>query len=672
MIRTRASLSFQNLLLKRITRRGVLQAGVMLAPLALAGCRSAIPSAERASTQPLGFRPIKGSAADAVILPHGYMYDTIIRWGESLVAGVPDLDASKLASGILFDAQAAEWQSKQFGQNCDAIQFFALDASGDRGILCVNNEFTDDALMYPGHPGFAGTSSGDGRAYVRRNPQLVAVSQAAQGISIIEIVRQQGRWSMVKNSRFARRITARTPIDIGGPARGAALMRTGDDPDGARALGTFGNCAGGRTPWGTYLSAEENIQDYFGNFSDLEKQPGLDRHVLDSHRRFAMWSTHSLYGWEAVDSRFDLTRSPTEPFRFGWIVEIDPLDPQRAPVKRTSLGRCAHEGASPFVAHSGHVAVYMGDDAKFEHVYKFVSKRKFDAKRTAANRDLLDEGILYAARFDASGSGEWLPLVYDEKGPLNKANGFHDQAEVLIKARAAASLLGATPMDRPEDIEVNPVTGHIYVACTNNDRRTAEATSIDYRGREIDAGTNAANPRALNRFGHIIEIRESGDDHTSLTFAWDIFLLGGDPAGGSLITSLTEVRSDSVYYAGYTQTADLSPIGSPDNLGFDRNGNLWIVTDGAQPDGSNDGCWVCPTSGPQRGQLQRFMSGPVGAEICGCQFTPDNETLFLSIQHPGGGGSVTDPRSHWPDGPGTQPRSSVIAVRKEGGGKVGS
>jgi uncharacterized protein len=644
---------------------------VALAPLAIAGCGASSPAAQR-STRSLSFQPIRGSTADAVIVPPGYTYDVVVRWGEGLFEGVPDLDLSKLAEGVLFESRAAELQSKQFGQNCDAIHFFPLDARGDRGLLCVNNEFTDDALMYPGHPGFGGAVRGEGRGYVRQHPQLVPVSQAAQGVSIIEIVRERGVWQRVKASRYARRITANTPIDIGGPARGSMLMRTSADPNGVSALGTFGNCAGGETPWGTYLTAEENIHDYFGNFALLQKDRGKDDRIVDAHRRFGMWDLHSLYSWEVADSRFDLTRNPTEPLRFAWIVEIDPKDPQRAPVKRTALGRFAHEGASPIVAHDGRIAVYMGDDAKFEHVYKFVSHARFDAKSPAANRDLLDHGTLYVARFGASGAGEWLPLVYDEKGPLNKASGFHDQAEVLVKTRAAASVLGATPMDRPEDVDVNPVNGRIYVSCTNNDRRQGESELALYRGREIDMGPNAANPRALNKFGHIIEIRESSDEHTSRTFSWEVFLLGGDPRGGKLIASLADVQDDSAYYAGYTNAAEVSPIGSPDNLGFDRDGNLWVVTDGDQPDGSNDGCWACPTEGPERGRLQRFMSGPVGAEICGCQFAPDGETLFLSIQHPGSGGSVTNPASHWPDGEGAQPRSSVIAIRKEGGGRVGS
>lgn len=668
---------FHELLQQRLTRRRVLDAGIALAPLALGGAallRSRDASAAAAST--LRFKPIAGSRADAITLPPGYTYDLVVRWGDSLFSKVPDLDPAKLIDGALFDANAAEHQRHQFGQNCDAIHFFALDRRGDRGILCVNNEYTDDALMFVGHPGFDGAVKGEGRTYVRQHPQVVGVTQAAQGVAVIEVERKRGRWKLVKDSRFNRRITANTPMEIGGPARGSSLLRTKDDPTGTRALGTFGNCAGGETPWGTYLTAEENIQDYFGNLADLRARKDVDPFIVEAHQRFRMWDNASLYGWEVTDPRFDLAQEPCEAFRCGWIVEIDPRDPQRAPVKRTALGRFAHEGASPVIAPDGHIAVYMGDDDKFEYVYKFVSATRFDAKNPAANRDLLDRGTLYAARFDASGAGRWLPLVHDPRGPLNAAAGFRDQADVLIKARAAAHVLGATPMDRPEDVEANPATGRIYVACTRNERRTADAANKTYAGREIDSGPDAANPRGANPWGHIIEIREAGDDHTALGFSWEVFLLAGDPHG-KLITDLRELQpgqldADSTYYAGYSKAENLSPIGSPDNVGFDRAGNLWIVTDGDQPNGTNNGCWVCPTTGPDRGRLQQFMSGPIGAEICGCQFSPDGETLFLSIQHPGEGGTITDPISHWPDGPGTQPRSSVIAVRKQGGGKVGT
>jgi secreted PhoX family phosphatase len=668
---TDQSSTFSQLLQQRLTRRAVLQSATAAATLA------SMPSLlSAASSASLRFAPIAGSKEDAVVLPPGYTYDIIARWGDSLFSAVPDLDSSKLASGCLFESFAHERQRKQFGQNCDAIHFFPLDREGHRGLLCVNHEYTDASLMFVDHPGFGAVTNGRGRAYTAQHPEVVAVAQASLGVSVVEIVRAKGGWRRVKDSRFNRRITADTPVEIGGIARGSALMRTHADPSGTRALGTFSGCAGGETPWGTYLTAEENIQDFFANFAALEADEKADPFVVAAHSRWRMWSKNSPNCWEVTDARFDLTREPNEPFRFGWIVEIDPRRPDKAPVKRTSLGRFAHEGASPIVGKTGRVSVYMGDDDKFEHVYKFVSHERFDANNADGNRDLLDTGTLYVARFDANGSGRWLPLVYDAKGPLNAASGFRDQADVVIKARAAATLLGATPMDRPEDVEANPTSGRIYISCTNNELRTVDDRGRSYAGREVDAGPDAANPRGQNHWGHIIELREHDDDHASLEFNWEVFLLAGDPAGGKFITDLTELRSgldrDSTYYAGFKQANELSPIGSPDNIGFGPDGNLWIVTDGPQPRGTNNGCYVCPTSGPDRGHLQQFMSGPVGAEICGCQFSPDATTLFLSIQHPGEGGSVREPRSHWPDGPGTQPRATVIAVRKLDGGRIGS
>lgn len=666
--------SFAELLSQRFTRRAVLETGVALAPLAIAGCGSLPADAPPAAAGVPSFTPILGSDADAIVLPPGYTHDVVLRWGDSLFSDTPDLDTSALPAGVLLEAAAGDRQQRQFGTNSDAIHFFALDRDGQRGILCINNEATEDDLMFPGHPGVGGAAvRAAGRAYLQKHPQLVAVAKAAQGVTVVEVVCERGRWRFVKDSRFNRRITAETPIEIGGPARGAALMRTAQDLQGVRVLGTFGNCAGGRTPWGTYLTAEENIQDYFANLAALAARGDVDPFIVESHRRFRMWQTDSLYNWDAAgDARFDLATTPCEPFRFGWIVEIDPRAPGRAPVKRTALGRFAHEGASTVVANDGRVAAYMGDDDKFEYIYKFVSDGRFDAKNPSANRDLLDRGTLYAARFDVSGAGQWLPLVYDPKGPLNEAAGFRTQADVVIKARAAANALGATPMDRPEDVEVNPTSGRIYFSCTRNELRTSAEKPITYAGRSVNSGPDAANPRGANQYGHIIELREANDDHTAREFSWEVFLLAGDPAAGHLITDLAQVRSESVYFAGYAEARDLSPISSPDNLGFDRSGNLWIVTDGPQPRQTNDGCWVCPTSGPLRGRVQQFMSGPVGAEVCGLEFTPDGETLFLSIQHPGEGGSVAKPVSHWPDGPGTQPRSSVIAVRREDGGTVGT
>ncbi len=665
---------FGNILEQRLTRRGVLQGALAAAPL-LAGGWQWSPVAAAAAPG-LTFTSIQGGKDDRVVLPPGYTSDVVIRWGESLYPGTPDLDASSIAGGGLVTATAAARQARQFGYNCDAIHYFPLRA-GSNGVLCVNNEYTNDNLLFPGYGG-SGARATWLEKFVRAYPESVAFAKAAHGVSVVAVGRE-GRgaasWTADKSSRFNRRITADTPMALHGPARGADLLRTHSDPDAVRVNGTIGNCAGGRTPWGTFLSAEENIEDYFGNYRALKARRDVDREILDAHRRFWLWETASAHGWEFVDPRFDAGQEPAEALRFGWVVEIDPRDPAKMPKKRTALGRFAHEGASPIVAANGRIVVYMGDDEKFEYVYKFVSRNAFDARNPAANTDLLDEGVLHAARFNADGTGEWLPLVHDPKGPLNEATGFRSQADVVIKARAAADVLGATPMDRPEDVEPNPVNGRIYIACTNNENRSGG--TLEVNGRTIGLGPNAANPRRANQWGHIIELTEAEGDHSGTKFRWEVFLLAGDPARGKIITRLEDIKpgeigGDQVYYAGFADASRLSPIGSPDNLGFDRAGNLWIITDGTQPNDTNDGCFVCPTSGPERGLLRQFMSGPVGAEVCGCEFTPDDRTLFLAIQHPGEAGNPKEPKSNWPDGGDSQPRPSVIAVRREDGGVIGS
>jgi secreted PhoX family phosphatase len=670
---------FGNVLAQRLTRRSVLQGALSAVPaLAAAGLLPFdVAGAAVAPGGGLTFTAIKGSKDDSIVLPSEYVADVVIRWGDSLFPGTPDLDTRSMAGGGLLTATAAARQARQFGYNCDAIAFFPLNADNSSGVLCVNNEYTDDTLLFPDYGGSGGRDAWLEK-FVVKYPESVAFAKAAHGVSVVAVGRDRkrnGPWGADKTSRFNRRITVDTPMSINGPARGSPLLRTRADPEGIRVNGTLANCAGGKTPWGTYLTGEENIEDYFGNFRAMMARRDLDPALHDAHRRFWLWNTASVHGWEFIDKRFDAALEPSEALRFGWIVEIDPRNPASMPKKRTALGRFSHEGANPILAKDGRIAVYMGDDEKFEYVYKFVTSKPLDPRNPAANADLLDEGTLYAARFDASGEGEWLPLVFDANGKLNPASGFANQAEVLIKARAAADVLGATPMDRPEDVEPNPVNGRIYVSCTNNDSRSGGV--LEVTGRTVNVGPNAANPRAGNGWGHIIEITEDDGDHTRTRFRWEVFLMAGDPTRGKLITKLEDLKPGKVerqdtYYAGFADAARLSPIGSPDNVGFDRAGNLWIVTDGTQPHDNNDGCFACPTSGPERGLLKQLMSGPVGCEVGGCEFTPDNGTLFLSIQHPGEGGTLKDPKSHWPDGGDSQPRPSVVAIRRKDGGVVGT
>jgi hypothetical protein len=355
------------------------------------------------------------------------------------------------------------------------------------------------------------------------------------------------------------------------------------------------------------------------------------------------------YGWGLHYDRFDLRKEPYEPNRFGWVVEIDPHDPKAVPVKRTALGRFIHEGAATILSPGGRPVAYMGDDARFEYLYKFVAAGRFNPKDRAANLHLLDTGTLYAARFREDGTGEWLPLTFGQ-GPLTEANGFRSQAEVVINARRAGDLVGATKMDRPEDVEANPATGKVYCVMTSNDRRTPERV-------------DRANPRPNNKFGHIIELIEDGGDHAATRFRWEIFILAGDP-------------KQPAHRASYQGRTDVSPFATPDNLAFDAAGRMWVATDGMDNAlDVNDGVFVVETDGPMRGRSRQFLSGPVGCEVCGPAFTPDNRTLFVAIQHPGMVDKATfeKPGSRWPDYRSDMPpRPSVVAIFREDGGKVGA
>ncbi|HET7811704.1 MAG TPA: PhoX family phosphatase [Steroidobacteraceae bacterium] len=665
--------TFDAILASRLSRRafvGAAAAGVGLAACARSPTRT--PKETPAATPGFGFSAIAPQNNDAFELAREYRCNVVARWGDSLVTGTPDFDTRRMTSNDWLGADAVDAQNRQFGTNCDAVQYFPL-ATGRaaQGLVCVNHEYFSAELTFLGHRG-VGMGAEERKRWMLEHPFATRFMQAAHGVSVLQLHRDTGGWTRDTSSRFTRRITALTPMEIAGPARGHALMRTKADPTGTRVFGTFANCSAGKTPWGTYLTSEENIDDYFaGSRSVHAASP--DAAWVDAMRRFP-FRENSFYGWDHHDPRFDMRQEPNEPLRFGWMVEIDPHDPGSVPRKRTSLGRFQHEGANTIVGKTGHVAAYLGDDEKFEYVYKFVTRDRFDAKNPAANRDLLDHGTLYAARFNDDGSGEWLPLVQDEKGPLNSKAGFANQGDVVIKVRAAADLLGATPMDRPEDVEPSPVTGRVYIACTKSESRGV-AGDPRWNGREPPTGVNAANPRPDNRSGHIIEITEDGDDATATRFRWEVFLVAGDPAQGRYIVDAHElapgkVGAQDTYYGGFADRAQVAEVHCPDNLGIDPQGRLWIVSDNDSKNHPNNGCYVMQTRGPQRGLLQQLASGPTGCEVCGCEFTPDGRTLFLSIQHPGEGGTLDNPRSHWPDGNGLPARASLLAIERKDGGVI--
>jgi secreted PhoX family phosphatase len=616
---------------RRIVLRGGL--GVSLAGL-LAGCATPAPADKPVTPQPapLGFKAVAPSTADRVTVPDGYVAQVLAPWGEPVgIAGQPSPE-------FRFDAgNTAAEQALQMGMHHDGIHYYPLGGAdrSDRGLLCLNQEYVDDALLHPD-------------AQKTWTPEKVLKSQNAHGITVIEIERgADASWRLVRPSRHARRITAHTPFAIGGPAAGHVLMRTAADPQGRTVLGTINNCASGKTPWGTYLSGEENWANYF---------TAADTPTAHERRwgiRAATW-----YRWPEHDPRFDTVRNPNEPNRFGWVVEVDPMDPASTPVKRTALGRAAHEGAWVAVARDGRAVVYSGEDARFEYLYKFVSRDRIQPAgggRTAAqaNATLLDHGTLYVARFEADGTGRWLPMVHGT-GPLTAANGFADQGEVVIKARQAADLLGATKMDRPEWVAIDERTRWVYCTLTNNSQRGAPG----------QPGVDAANPRANNTMGHIIRWRERGD-FSGDGFDWNHLVLAGDPANARA-EARGNVKGD--VFAG------------PDTIAFDARGVLWIGTD--MPVGTAEtsrmGHNQLLACDPATGEVRRFLTAPAGAEITGCTFTPDGRTMFVNVQHPGSGlkrDGTDNPRriSNWPDNrPDGRPRSATLAIRRLDGGVIGA
>lgn len=600
---------------------------------------------------------IEPSRADRVVVPDGYASDVVLRWGDPLGPGAQGLDAERIAAGALLEPGAAEAQAAAVGVNCDGLGIF--DLGEDRLLVCVNHEYLVPELMFPG---WAATRLVRGQGeFVSRNPEAARVMQAAVGVSVVELRRTTQSWRAVVDSGLNRRITAQTPIVFSGPASSHPWLGGSSSGEPGRCSGTLGNCAAGTTPWGTYLTAEENVDDFFGNAGRAELDPDLEQ----AHRRFGLRFRDSVFRWEHADSRFDMAASPAEPMKFGWIVEIDPMNRAVPIKKRTALGRLKHEGATTVLTADGRPVVYTGDDEAFEYFYKFVGSRRFDPESPERNRDLLDEGTLYVARFGDDGTGVWLPLVWGEHAALTPARGFRSQADVLIRCREAADAVGATPLDRPEDVAVHPANGRVYFSCTQNTERGVPGTGR--QASPVDRSTDAANPRARNVWGHILELDERGGDAAAAEFHWNVFVLAGDPRDGRLRVALPPAADgplapNETYFAGQADSATLSAFANPDNLGFDPDGNLWIVTDGIQPRGNNNGCFVCPTEGPERGAVRQFMSGPIGAEICGCEFAPDGGTLFLTVQHPGSGGTVERPISHWPDGGDSPPRSSLVAI----------
>ncbi|MFE6227092.1 PhoX family protein [Streptomyces sp. NPDC057854] len=587
----------------------------------------------------LRFAPVAPNTADQVTVPSGYAQNVVIRWGEPILRGAPAFDAEN---------QTAAAQAGQFGYNNDFLSLLPLRGERGRQVLVANHEYTDEVLMF--------------RGYDSENPtrEQVEIAWAAHGLSVVVVQEEHrtGKLSPVSRHYLNRRLHTTSEFELTGPAAGSALVKTSADPEGRTVLGTLNNCAGGTTPWGTTLHGEENFNQYFAYGSSV------------TDKRYGVGSGASERKWERFDKRFDLRAEPNEVHRQGWVVELDPYDPESTPRKRTALGRFKHEAAQPRLTADGRPVVYMGDDERFDYFYKFVSSKRMmkGSSRRARehNLTLLDEGTLYVAKLtgdspaaeidgtgklpndgEFDGSGTWIPLATaGPDGAVSHVPGMTAE-EVFVFTRLAGDKVGATKMDRPEDVEPSPRSGRVYVALTNNSNR----------GKGTNPGADEANPRNLNKHGQVLELAEHWDDPASDGFAWRLFLVAGDP------------EDPSTYFAGYPKEK-VSPISCPDNVAFDPHGNLWISTDGNQL-GSHDGLFGVAVHGERRGELKQFLTVPRGAETCGPVI--QDRRVLVAVQHPGeiDGASVENPASAWPDGPGKIVRPSVVAVWRADGRDIG-
>ncbi|MFJ4786110.1 PhoX family protein [Streptomyces sp. NPDC088794] len=587
----------------------------------------------------LRFGAVAPNTADAVVVPDGYAQNVVIRWGEPILRGAPAFDPEN---------QTAAAQAGQFGYNNDFLALLPVPGEHRRQLLVANHEYTDEVLMFRGYD----------PANPTRNQVEVAWAAHGLGVVVVEEDRRTGALRPVPRHHLNRRVTVTTEFKVTGPAAGSDLLKTSADPTGRKVLGTLNNCSGGTTPWGTTLHGEENFNQYFANGARA------------TDKRYGLVAGATERKWERFDKRFDVLQEPNESHRFGYVVELDPYDPTSTPRKRTALGRVKHEGATVRLTDDGRPVVYTGDDERFDYFYKFVGSKRMKKGSSRAAREhnltLLDEGTLYVAKLtgdspaieidgtgklpadgEFDGSGEWIPLATaTAKGAVSHVEGMTAE-EVLVFTRLAGDKVGATKMDRPEDIEPNPHTGKVYVALTNNTNR----------GVGANAPVDEANPRNANKHGHILELTERHNRADSTKFAWSLFLVAGDP------------KDPATYFAGFPKD-DVSPISCPDNVAFDPHGNLWISTDGAQL-GSHDGLFGVATKGPRRGELKQFLTVPNGAETCG-PLVQDRRVL-VAVQHPGeiAGATVESPASVWPDGPGKIVRPAVVAVWRKDGCDIG-
>ena len=718
---TSANPTFDAVLGARLSRRGLLRGGVgtvgtaVLGGFGVTACGGSDDPVPAEPVKLLGFSAVGKSLADTVVVPAGYTASVLFALGDPMAAGV---------AAYKNDGTDGDFD-KRAGDHHDGMEWFGLGADGkrsdsatDRGLLAINHEATTDEKL----SSFFLHADG-GVSTLPRPPSEVDKETAIHGVAVIEVAKTAGKWGYVPSSALNFRLTALSPIEIAGPARGHAQLVTKYSPDGTKTRGTLNNCGTGKTPWGTFLTGEENWAGYFTRGAADDAARGNDKSVTSLKRYGRSQGAASRHGWETGGSddrfqRWNNSKSGTsangsDDYRnemngMGYIVEIDAYDKTRMAKKRTALGRFAHESAAFGKVEAGKpLSIYMGDDSRGEYIYKFVSTALWSAAdanatdRMAVGDKYLDSGKLYVAKFNADGSGTWVELSLSNAAISGyAAYSFADAADIAINTRLAADAAGATKMDRPEWNAVNPTNGEIYFTLTNNSNRSVNPTSGQYL-------PDAANPRAYtdmkgtsaqngNPNGHMVRMKEGA---TVSAFTWDVYLLGAEAGADKTMVNISSLTADQ----------DFS---SPDGLAFSKaTGICWIQTDdGAYTDVTN--CMMLAAVPGQVGDggkktlsytksdgskldivtpvgkaatestLKRFLVGPKGCEITGLSETPDGKTIFVNIQHPGEGtamaniGDATKYQSQWPSnagyGAGKRPRSATIVITKNDGGVIGS
>ncbi|MCU4432399.1 PhoX family phosphatase [Acinetobacter pittii] len=712
---TSDNIHFRDILEQHISRRSLITkaaSGAVALTLAstLTGCNDSdddsgsnnggtTPVDPNKKPEKLTFTAVAKNHNDIVTVPEGYEANVIYALGDSINPNFGEWDDNNIPSGPSFQFRSGDCH--------DGMHYFGLNTSTNRfdesasaqGLLVMNHEYINQTFLHP---------KGPTRVDGRRPEDEVIRETNAHGVSIVHIKKDAATQKVTidKSSAFNRRITASTEMDFEGAAAGSGLLATRFSPTASKTRGTHNNCGNGYTPWGTYLTTEENFIGYFAR-STTDDALRTPEEIIALKRYGLKAGSGSRYGWETaigqVESQDLYDRwnadvkaaQATQDYRngpntFGWMVEIDPFDRRQNPVKRTSLGRFAHEDSACRAVVGQPLAFYMGDDSRGEYIYKFVSTAVWDAKDInggyAVGDKYMNAGKLYVAKFNNDGSGQWIELAYGKNG-LNESNTtypFKSQADVVTFARLAADAVGATKMDRPEWCTVNPVNGEVYVTLTNNSNRGKDYATDAANPRNYTDLYNGTKEQKGNVNGHIIRFKETDDKTTAETFKWDIYLFGAEASMAS-----------NINLSGLTDNNDLS---SPDGMWFDPRGVLWIQTDdGAYTDVTNcmmlaalpgqigDGAPATTSNGQQTlvgakvtdSTLRRFLVGPKQCEITGIAMTPDYKAIFINVQHPGeDSASYSTPESSWPatqkdpSNKTARPRSATVVITRKDGGVI--